>query len=70
MDERIEPFLHEALTHGSRESVSVLLANYRRGFPDISLSSCRQRVPEEIEREKGTPEEHQLRLILEIIDKG
>jgi hypothetical protein len=70
MDNRIESFLRDALSHGGRESVRIFLANYRRGFPDVPLSSYRERVLEEIERENGTPKEHQLCLVLDVIDEA
>ncbi len=70
MDERIELFQYDALSYGGRESVRIFLENYRCGFPDVPLSSYRERVLEEIEREERTPERHQLRLILEVINEG
>jgi hypothetical protein len=70
IDERIESFLYDALSHGGRESVRIFLSSYRCGFPDVPLSSYRERVLEEIERKERTPEHHQLRMILEVIDEG
>ncbi len=74
MDERIQAFLRavvdlEGNFHAEiREGVRICLADYERKFPDIPRVSYRERVVEEIARQKGTPTEHHLRIVLEAID--
>ena len=53
-----------------REGVRIcLLQGYDRKFPDIPTRvSYRERVVEEIARQKGTPTEHHLRIVLEAVD--
>ena len=64
MDERIEAFLRAVVDlEGNfqaevREGVRICLADYERKFPDIPRVSYRERVVEEIARQKGTPTEH------------
>jgi hypothetical protein len=74
MDESIQAFLRavvdlEGNFHAEvREGVRICLADYERKFPDIPRASYRERVVEEIARQKGTPTEHHLRIVLEAID--
>ena len=74
MDERIQAFLRavvdlEGNFHAEvREGVRICLADYERKFLDIPRVSYRERVVEEIARQKGTPTEHNLRIVLEAID--
>ena len=74
MDERIQAFLRavvdlEGNFHAEvREGVRICLADYERKFPGIPRASYRERVVEEIARQKGTPTEHHLRIVLGAID--
>ena len=74
MDEPIQAFLRavvdlEGNFHAEvREGVRICLADYERKFPDIPRASYREWVVEEIARQKGTPTEHHLRIVLEAID--
>jgi CRISPR/Cas system-associated exonuclease Cas4 (RecB family) len=74
MDDRIEAFLRDVLalegenSNRIREGVRVHLARYEKEFPDIKRASYRERVVEEIARQKETPTERHLRIVLEAID--
>ncbi len=72
MDERIETFMHMALssegTPNVRDDVRAWLSSYERVFPDVGRASYRERVLEEIARRKGTPTEYHLRIVLTVID--
>jgi hypothetical protein len=73
-DERIEAFLRAALgLEGSskaqvREGVRIYLQEYEREFPDIGRASYRERVVQEIVRQKRTPTKRHLSIVLEVID--
>jgi hypothetical protein len=72
-DERVEAFLRAILgLEGSskaqvREGVRIYLEEYEREFPDIERASYRERIVEEIVRQKGQTKRH-LSVVLKAID--
>ena len=73
MDERIEAFLRAVVDLAGRCHTEVAerricLSRHETKFPDIPRVSYRERVVEEIARQKGTPTEHHLRIVLEAVD--
>jgi hypothetical protein len=74
MDERIETFLHFVLTSEGAprvgEDVRTWLASYERVFPEVRRASYCERVIEEIARQKGTPTEAHLHIVLAAIASG
>ena len=72
-DERIEAFLRAVLgLEGSsksqvREGVHIYLEEYEREFPDVGRASYRERIVEEIVRQKGQTKRH-LSVVLKAID--
>ena len=72
-DERVEAFLRAILgLEGSsksqvREGVRIYLEEYEREFADIERASYRERIVEEIVRQKGQTKRH-LSVVLKAID--
>lgn len=74
MDERIEAFLRDVLSLEGENSNTVRvgvrkhLENCTKLYPDAERAQYRERVVEEMKRQKGTATAEHLRIALEVID--